>query len=394
MKKILLILFAFMAAITLAACDPQAEIKVFKVTYMVDLEVYQIVEETYRSYVTLPEEPIKEGYIFEYWTLDGAQYDISTSIKEDMTLIAFFSGVTDEYTVAFYDDKTVIKSQRVVQNGLATDFTLTKEGYTFKGWYTEDSFSNAFDFSTRVTGNLALYAKWEQNLENPTDPTGPTDPVDYSGYYQSLNGLTGQAFNTELQRIIQSTGKATGSTAEVRKADSYQGSYYLIYTGMGAYGNREHVWPNSKLGSAPKYDLHNLRAANTAVNSSRGNMPFGEGSGSYKNNGGTWYPGDTHVGDVARIVLYIHVRYGLSLSSVGTLDMFLKWHKQDPVDDFEMVRNNNIQEIQQNRNPFIDYPEYVDYLFGTTQKSAYQRQNIVIKLNQPSSDFYRKNVCI
>ena len=45
--------------------------------------------------------------------------------------------------------------------------------------------------------------------------------------------------------------------------------------------------------------------------------------------------------------------------------MFLMWHKDDPVDDFERSRNNKIQGIKNSRNPFIDYPEYVDYLFGS-----------------------------
>ena len=61
--------------------------------------------------------------------------------------------------------------------------------------------------------------------------------------------------------MIKTKGVAQGSTSQVKAADTYQGENYNIYTGFGSYGNREHVWPNSKLGSAPSYDLHNLRAA-------------------------------------------------------------------------------------------------------------------------------------
>ena len=68
---------------------------------------------------------------------------------------------------------------------------------------------------------------------------------------------------------------------------------------------------------------------------------------------GGWYPGDEHIGDVARIVLYIHVRYNLSLGAVGNLDMFLTWHNLDPVDDFERARNDRIYNIQENRNPLL-----------------------------------------
>lgn len=189
-------------------------------------------------------------------------------------------------------------------------------------------------------------------------------------YYNSLEGLSESSFNQALKRLIEKTGTATGSTSELKQADNYNGQNFNIYTGFGSYGNREHVWPNSKLGNAPSYDLHNLRAAVVSVNSSRSNYPFVEkpsnNSGSYQVVGQGFYPGDDHVGDVARIVLYISLRYDLSLNLVGNLQMFLRWHELDPVDDFERVRNNNIQQIQNNRNPFIDYPEFVGMYWDTT----------------------------
>lgn len=148
------------------------------------------------------------------------------------------------------------------------------------------------------------------------------------------------------------------------------GSYYLIYSGKGPYGNREHTWPSSLLGST-KDDLHNLRAANVSVNSSRSNYPFREntrpytGSEPYQLINGAWYPGDEHIGDVARIVLYISIRYNLPLSRVGNLNTFLKWHQLDPVNEFEQTRNDRIYNIQSNRNPFIDHPELVELYFGS-----------------------------
>nr|WIF88627.1 endonuclease [Acholeplasma laidlawii] len=191
----------------------------------------------------------------------------------------------------------------------------------------------------------------------------------FTGYYSALNGLSGNAFKSALTNMIKTTGRATGSTNEVKTVDYYMGQNYNIYTGFGAYGNREHVWPNSKLGSAPDYDLHNLRAAVVSVNSTRSNYPFtnavtGTQWKLVENGNRAFYPGSEHVGDVARIVLYISVRYNLSLNLVGNLDMFLKWHEQDPVSDFELSRNGKIQQIQSNRNPFIDHPELVDVLFS------------------------------
>ena len=191
----------------------------------------------------------------------------------------------------------------------------------------------------------------------------------YEGYYQSLNGLTGSSFTTALRQLILSRGTATGSTSQVQSVDKVGSSYYLIYDGMGAYGNREHTWPQSKLGTV-KDDLHNLRAANSTTNSNRGNLSFVEdgktytGSQPYGTFSGGWYPGDEHIGDVARIILYISIRYNLNIDVVGSLQTFLQWHEMDPVNDFERTRNDRIFGIQNNRNPFIDHPELVDIYFG------------------------------
>ena len=101
-----------------------------------------------------------------------------------------------------------------------------------------------------------------------------------------------------------------------------------------------------------KDDLHNLRAANVDVNGDRSNYPFTEnnkpytGSNPYQLLGSGWYPGDEHIGDVARIVLYISIRYKLSLSSVSNLNMFLTWHELDPVNEFEKTRNDRSYTIQ------------------------------------------------
>ncbi|MDD4204327.1 MAG: endonuclease, partial [Acholeplasmataceae bacterium] len=150
--------------------------------------------------------------------------------------------------------------------------------------------------------------------------------------------------------------------------------------------NKEHVWAKSLLtypkgGSAdtktngPGADLHNLRAANPSINSSRGNKPFVDGSGSYGAVGSGWYPGDDHIGDVARIILYMNLRWGDSLANIndiGTLSLFLEWHLLDPVDDFERNRNEVIFSYQGNRNPFIDYPEFVSMIWGTTPSATYE----------------------
>ncbi|WP_156166980.1 endonuclease [Tenacibaculum mesophilum] len=121
--------------------------------------------------------------------------------------------------------------------------------------------------------------------------------------------------------------------------------------------NTEHVYPKSLLSnSIAEADLHHLRSCDININSNRGNLPFIDGTGTYKKDNNAWFPGDDWKGDVARMVFYLHTRYGSSFDKVGSLNLFLKWNKDDPVSDFEKQRNNVIANAQGNRNPFIDNP--------------------------------------
>ncbi|PCH76782.1 MAG: ribonuclease [Flavobacteriaceae bacterium] len=132
--------------------------------------------------------------------------------------------------------------------------------------------------------------------------------------------------------------------------------------------NTEHVYPQSKLGSGnAKGDLHHLRACNGNINGNRGHLAFTDGSGSYGVKSGAWYPGDDWRGDVARMVLYVNLRYDEPLNSdISTdgKDLFLKWNREDPVSAIEIQRNNVIANAQGNRNPFIDNPYLVTVIFG------------------------------
>ncbi len=140
--------------------------------------------------------------------------------------------------------------------------------------------------------------------------------------------------------------------------------------------NREHVFPRSlgtpNLGTTNAgADVHALRAADSQQNTIRSNRPFeaGDGAASYITASGNFYPGDVWRGDVARMMMYMYVRYPTqcAATSVGAgstnyspfgdmPDIFLIWNAEDPVSDFEIQRNNHIETEQGNRNPFIDNP--------------------------------------
>ncbi|MFE5278758.1 endonuclease I family protein, partial [Bacillus cereus] len=122
------------------------------------------------------------------------------------------------------------------------------------------------------------------------------------------------------------------------------------------------------------------------VNSARGNLDFDYGGSPVKNcddclrTSQSWEPPDRVKGDVARMLFYMAVRYesddrvdlelndSLNNGSTpyhGKLSVLLQWHEQDPVDDYERNRNDVIYEKwQHNRNPFIDYPEWAEDIWG------------------------------
>ena len=138
----------------------------------------------------------------------------------------------------------------------------------------------------------------------------------------------------------------------------------------GGTWNREHTWPNSKgLNGDDENDLMMLRPTAKSENSSRGNKAYGESSGYYNPNsesGGTY---DLR-GDVARIMLYTYVRWGntdLMWGTAGVMEskeVLLKWMEEDPVDTWELGRNDAVEAITGTRNVFVDYPELSFLLFN------------------------------
>lgn len=186
--------------------------------------------------------------------------------------------------------------------------------------------------------------------------------------------------------------------------------------GQQAY-NREHTWPQSygfssgALGdnNAARTDTHHLMLSDVGYNSDRGNLYFDDcisgctsratdphdnpntpqvdviGGGSNDNNqfdGNSFEPWDFRKGDIARAMFYMDVRYSGDTSGevdliltddpnqintgdtyMGLLSTLLEWHMADPVDDIERNRNNYIFTKQENRNPFIDHPEWVECIF-------------------------------
>lgn len=134
--------------------------------------------------------------------------------------------------------------------------------------------------------------------------------------------------------------------------------------------NREHTWPNSKGEGDAENDIMMLRPTAVSENSSRGNKAYGESSGYYDPNSVSNNTYDLR-GDVARIMLYVYVRWGNTTNMWGTegviesREVLLDWMEADPVDTWELGRNDAVQSITGTRNVFVDYPELAFQLFGT-----------------------------
>lgn len=161
-----------------------------------------------------------------------------------------------------------------------------------------------------------------------------------------------------------------GNSDNVVLMYSGESRYWEEYTsGSNPYStqtfNTEHIFPQSKLVSEEAVtDLHHLRSCDAIINEDRSNFPYTSGSGSFALMNEMWYPGDDWRGDVARMVLYVNIRYQEEISKVGSLELFLEWNAVDPVSTFEIQRNNVIEAAQGNRNPFIDNPYLATLIWG------------------------------
>lgn len=223
---------------------------------------------------------------------------------------------------------------------------------------------------------------WDGNyyyIENNT-------PYNHEDYYTSIFNLTGSTLKEALTTLITSThtnpvnyNYARDAYLTIEPDFDNPGNIILFYSGKSIDGtwdngntwNREHIWPKSLSGGlytsvsgstiSAGSDLHQLRPASTSINSSRGNKPYGPTT-----NDTYFEPRDEIKGDVARILFYMSIRYDMDIEVLGVvsdLDLLLTWHESDPVDFYEMYRNEQIQAIQGNYNPFIDNPWLVELIF-------------------------------
>ena len=209
-------------------------------------------------------------------------------------------------------------------------------------------------------------------------------------YYNSTQNLEGQTLKQQFSSLLAQNYQAysynTARDEMYADLDNVNGDVTCVYTGRtatfntrsGATANNmncEHTMPQSLFGSASpmQTDIHHLFPSDAVANSVRSNNPFGPVNnptwsvGGSKYGGGIFEPRDAHKGNAARALLYFALRYGDYSNFIAGMESTLRsWHLQDQPDAFERGRNDGIFQLQNNRNPLVDYPQFEERLASFT----------------------------
>lgn len=239
-----------------------------------------------------------------------------------------------------------------------------------------------------------------------------------AGYYKSCEGKSGRALLVALRDIISDHHNVgyDGLWSVYRKSDirsngkiwdmystvefTYGTKQCGNYKNVGDCYNREHSFPKSWFSEASpmKSDAFHVYPTDGKVNGQRSNHPYGEceggtsagakalgrlGRSTFPGYSGTVFePDDQYKGDFARTYFYMAACYNDRISgwsspmlagnnypcyTTWAVNLLLKWHRQDPVSKKETDRNDAVYAYQDNRNPFIDHPELVEYIWGDRQ---------------------------
>ena len=318
----------------------------------------------------------------------------------------------------------------VLTNNNSYDVHVT--GYHFYTTYGLSAFStSAGNFTVPSGGNYSIWVKFSprhnilHNSELVIECDGPKGfaRVDLVGqghysnsYYNASENLSEEALKTQLKTITgvgyRSLGYSPPQTGnqpcardtmfmiidnkKVNGQGATQNTIECVYTGREAVGyvdrtqcqdltdpnmsfNTEHTWPQSLFSQLEpmRSDMFHLFPTDETANGKRSNYPFGvvtnptwsNGGSKFDQNSGIFEPRDDHKGETARAMFYFVMRYQNYSNFLDTQESILRqWHYQFLPTAIEQKRCNDIQIYQKNRNPFIDYPQFVDRInsFSTT----------------------------
>ena len=392
-KKLLVIIIAIFATFSVVSCDNLTSILTEETTTIATTtteETTTIADTTVMITTTQVTTTTEATTAIESTTTEVVTTEATTTIvttTEEITTTAPTTTIQTVTTTTYADGsslevtsptKTVYEVFDTINlTGMVVSFIDSSTQTTVDLQSSEYTVSQV---SMRTYGNKQVYVNYN-DFE-----TSFIIEVNLPAYYLSATDLDGSNLFLQLRTIINngfhgvSYGDARYILDETDADPNNSSNVILVYKQVSIAGpwdypnwNREHVWPQSLLpGEASNStintcsDLQNLKPSDPDENSFRGNKYFDDNSTS-----SAYEPPDEVKGDVARILFYMVVKYNeLSLVDgtpsyleMGLLSVLLDWHELDPVDDFERNRNEIIEDYQGNRNPFIDYPEFVDLIW-------------------------------
>ena len=433
------------------------EIKVNTVQFLdYDDTVIQTETAQYGTNLTITPlvDPIRNGYTFTGWN-NQLNYEFPTTMPEnDLAITATYA--INTYTLEHLDyDGSSFGTETFDYGADLSGFAIvdpSRAGYTFIGW-------DVVLPNTMPGNDLTVTATYEISDTENLDTTIYIP----DGYYNGIDGLTGETLKNTLNDIISNHTEYPYTDKDLDDMDVWKmvragdedpdnsDNVLLFYSDFSwakdcqdtntsllpdhcfvnsdrdeeyTEWNREHIWSKShgefddedgyafedSFGGYPlgaHTDAHHLVAAERSMNSIKNNRFFDDchdgidddnlvdrGAGNYTC--GEWYfePRDEVKGDVARMLFYMATRYEgeegdfvdlelttnlylyedteTSISSsklpyYENLEVLLRWHILDPVDEWELERNETIYQFQGNRNPFIDLPDLVEEIWGTPE---------------------------
>ena len=260
----------------------------------------------------------------------------------------------------------------------AQNVSYVYDGRYIKNWGTRE------ELATFLSQNaIAFYQKNNTSYDALDDLAGSSN----------INSVPSSALYKALQDLMKNNHKTLTSYGDIRdladitdiqNSGKTSNKISTIYSGKavgpgwdgGGTWDREHCWPKSKTAypsvsngsQCEASDIMTIRPSVPANNSSRSNTAYGKGSSYFFPNkfaGGVY---DVR-GDVARMMLYTYVRWGNTSKMWGTggviesKAVLLEWMEADPVDTWELGRNDSVESITGTRNVFVDYPELAFILF-------------------------------
>ena len=225
-------------------------------------------------------------------------------------------------------------------------------------------------FKTESRGAITLSVKGQGVFSNSY----------YSATQNKAEEILKTSFGTLLAQGYSDKGYSGARDRMYANIDNVNGDVECVYTGRTATFNTragantnsfncEHTWPQSLFNSNTpmRSDIHHLYPTDVTANSQRGSLPFGVVTGTpswqmngSKKGGGKFEPRDVHKGAVARSMLYFVLRYQNYSGFLTNQEAVLRtWHSSFPPSAKDILRNNDIYSEQNNRNPLVDYPQFL-----------------------------------